>query len=175
MHLLLLNQTEVLNACYRKFAEGRTAWMFGYRLNPISKLPQLHNGVDLAAPIGTALFAPWPAKVKRVWGDNLNGNAILLEHTPPEGIPIVASSYAHLAGYPAEVTLGYELLEGDTFAFLGNTGHSTGPHVHAVFWVRDKNGKLVPTDPLPFLAAVCGFAEIPIHDAGNHPAEGEPT
>ncbi len=95
-----------------------------------------HEGLDLRAHVGTPVFACHPGKVlysgKRIRG---YGNLIVLQH--PSGIVTV---YAHNSRNL--VRTGQVLRQGSRIAFSGNTGRSTGPHLH--FEVRDGTAPVNP-------------------------------
>lgn len=103
----------------------------GYYMRPISggrKSQGLHgyNGVDLAAPIGTPIVASASGKVVISRGSGWNGGYgtyIVIEH--PNGTQTL---YAHNSGNI--VTVGQQVTQGQVIGYMGNTGHSTGPHVH---------------------------------------------
>ena len=98
----------------------------------------LHNGIDLAVPVGTPLYAPQSGKVTVVNEDSRNGRYVVLQHNHG-----VRTTYCHLQR--SEVALGAEVVAGQRFALSGNTGRSTGPHLH---WVVRIAGS--PVDPAAF-------------------------
>ena len=81
---------------------------FGYRIHPIYKTKKLHAGMDFAGPIGTPIYY---------------GKCILIDH----GFNY-QTQYAHLDSY--NVKKGQKVKRGDIIGYMGNTGQSTGPHVH---------------------------------------------
>ena len=92
-----------------------------------------HSGLDIAAPTGTPVKAPLAGKVLLVSDMFLNGTLVAIGHG--DGLTTV---YAHLN--KALVTEGTILKQGDTFAEVGSTGRSTGPHLH---WGVQFNGNKV--------------------------------
>jgi murein DD-endopeptidase MepM/ murein hydrolase activator NlpD len=85
-----------------------------------------HNGVDLAAKVGTSILAsaPGTVAVARSTGWNYGyGKYIVINH--PNGTQTV---YAHLN--TVEVSVGQSVGKGERIAGMGNTGNSTGPHLH---------------------------------------------
>ncbi|MCA0384636.1 MAG: peptidoglycan DD-metalloendopeptidase family protein [Firmicutes bacterium] len=113
--------------------------LFGNRLHPISKEYKMHTGIDVEAPrktpivaaqTGTVVFANWFAGY---------GKAIIMDHGGG-----YTTLYAHLDVIDVEVGKVYK--KGETIALSGNTGYSTGPHLH--FEVR-MNGDYV--DPLTYV------------------------
>lgn len=158
--LLVDNLKTVLDHQLAKFKMGITGWMWGYRLHPIKKTHEFHNGVDLGIVVGTELHCPWKGKLKAKWEDNVNGHAIRVEITDgPENVKEVAC--AHLS-QPTDKNVGDVIEANEVMALSGNTGASTGPHVHYV--MRGADGKSI--DPLPFLLASVGYVELPEHEVG---------
>lgn len=99
---------------------------FGTRriLNNVKKAG--HSGVDYAAPIGTKIFAPADGIVALVHQDMfLSGKTLLINH----GFGLF-SSYSHLN--KITVKEGKKIKRGELIAEIGNTGRSTGPHLHYV-------------------------------------------
>ncbi len=85
-----------------------------------------HNGVDLAAPLGTPVMASGDGRVilAKMGGYNGGyGNMIIIMH---EGN--IQTVYAHLSNI--YVSAGQQVSQGEVIGALGNTGHSTGPHLH---------------------------------------------
>ena len=100
----------------------------------------MHEGIDLAAPPGTPIYA---ASDGIVVGATLNGgygNWIRIDH--PRKLSTV---YGHLSEFALGIKEGAEVSQGDLIGFVGNTGRSTGPHLH--FEIL-RGGKAV--DPLSF-------------------------
>lgn len=98
-----------------------------------------HHGIDISAPIGRVVEATRKGEVKSIGWHDIYGNVVIVDHG--NGLESV---YAHLQGISVKV--GYPLIEGDNIGTCGNTGKSTGPHLH--FEIR-RNGKAI--DPLPYL------------------------
>ena len=107
---------------------------FGYRVSPISGTWKNHAGVDLAAPLGTPVYACKRGTVAYVFkNDKTFGNYVIIQHANN-----LTSVYAHLQG--VSVRQGQEVTTGMQIGTVGTTGASTGPHLH--FEVR-QNGKAV--------------------------------
>jgi murein DD-endopeptidase MepM/ murein hydrolase activator NlpD len=106
---------------------------FGYRWG------RLHAGVDLAAPIGTPIHAADGGTVRYAgWMDGY-GNYTCIQHTAT-----ISTCYGHQSAIGVRV--GQAVRQGQVIGAVGNTGHSTGPHLH--FEVRI-NG--APVDPMGYL------------------------
>ena len=108
---------------------------FGYRTSPISGTWKFHAGIDLAAPIGTEVYACKSGTVAVVGYNSIYGNYIDIRHAGN-----TTSRYAHLS--KTLVKQGQTVSTGGVIGLVGTTGASTGPHLH--FEVRE-NG--TPTDP----------------------------
>ena len=112
---------------------------YGYRKHPISGNNSLHKGVDLSAKEGTNVFAPASAIVKKVWSDSDCGNGLVLQHS--NGFETL---YCHLSG--VTVKEGDNVQAGCLIAKTGNTGKSTGPHLH--YAIKDNGEYIDPTRTL---------------------------
>jgi murein DD-endopeptidase MepM/ murein hydrolase activator NlpD len=113
---------------------------YGYRLDPITGRSSFHTGVDLIAPAGTPVVAAAGGVVSTVGHVHEYGNIVEIDHD--NGL---TSRYAHLSKYL--VKAGDVVLKGQAIAHVGNTGRTTGPHLH--FEVREKG---IPLNPNKFLS-----------------------
>jgi murein DD-endopeptidase MepM/ murein hydrolase activator NlpD len=114
---------------------------FGYRVHPTLHEWKLHTGQDLGAPQGTPIYAAAAGRVTTAGLNGTAGNQIILDH--PGG---VQSVYDHLS--VIGVPVGAQVRAGQLLGRVGNTGRSTGAHLH--FEIR-RHGQ--PIDPVPFLRA----------------------
>ena len=109
---------------------------FGWRIHPISGLRRFHEGIDIAASMGTTIAAAEAGRVIYAgWYDGY-GNYISIDHGGG-----VSTGYGHCSRI--FVAVGQDVARGQAIGAVGSTGNSTGPHLH--FEVRI-NGK--PIDPL---------------------------
>ena len=120
----------VMNKDLKRVASG-----YGMRIDPVYHVRRFHQGMDFTAPIGTEIFATGNATVKFSGWKQGYGNTVILDH----GFGY-ETLYAHL--YKSLVRKGQKVRRSDIIALVGNTGKSTGPHLH--YEVR-LNGK--PIDP----------------------------
>ena len=104
---------------------------FGYRRDPITKRKALHNGLDLKANYEPA-YAMMHGEVIKVGRNKRSGLYVTLRHGD------FTVSYCHL--YQALVTEGYHIRPGTIIAQTGNSGRSTGPHLHLTL---KKDGKYI--------------------------------
>lgn len=103
----------------------------------------LHDGVDLAGPIGTPIYAAADGIVKEAGYTNSGYGAwVLLQHS--DG---TVTRYGHINSWT--VSVGQRVFAGDQIATIGNRGNSTGPHLHFSVLLGGNNA----TDPVPWLAA----------------------
>ena len=100
----------------------------------------MHDGVDLAAPTGTPIFAASDGTVVSSESNGGYGNWIHIEHSER-----LSTVYGHLSAFSSGIGPGVQVKEGQLIGFVGSTGHSTGPHLH---FEIVSNGK--PVDPLSF-------------------------
>lgn len=134
------NQGSSSNAPYYP-VDGKITSYYGYRTHPVTGEKQsFHNGIDMAAPSGTPIVSPESGKVtSQYWGD-AGGNQMIVTHDSG-----YVTGYAHLKGYT--VKKGQSVGKGEVIAQVGNTGHTTGAHLH--FTVRNQKGDRI--DPLLYL------------------------
>ncbi len=104
---------------------------YGYRKDPFTGRIKFHHGVDIFAPRGTPVVAPARGRVYRIRRDRGYGLTLELDHG--NGIH---TFFAHLQS--VRVRRGQQVDRGDTIAFVGNTGRSTGPHLHYEVRVQGK-------------------------------------
>jgi len=149
-------QKEVLLYQLAKIQLGKTAWMFGYRIHPITHVPQRHNGLDLPDDEGVPIYAALPGRVTAVWLDDKygGGNSIVLAHTSTD---IARTGYCHLQKWVDGLAVGDRVESGQQIGFMGKTGQVTGSHLH--FTCRGKDLQWV--DPLPLLCVAAGVVEMP--------------
>jgi len=103
--------------------KGRITSKFGSRTHPITKEIKFHNGIDIAAPVGTKVLAPDSGKIIKCWDHPKGG--ICLAMLSNSGIRY---GFAHLS--MRLVKEGDKVTEGQLIAKSGNSGASTGPHLH---------------------------------------------
>jgi len=96
---------------------------FGMRYHPIKKVRTMHKGIDYKASTGTAVYAPADGVVVAVERRNGSGKFIKISHNFG-----FETSYSHLNKY--KVKVGEYVHKGQKIAESGNTGKSTGPHLH---------------------------------------------
>ena len=119
--------------------EGKVVSGFGWRVHEVLKVKQHHDGIDLDVPEGTVVYASSPGKVYFYGEQPGYGNVLIIEHAKDW-----YTLYGHLSSALAYV--GQYVEAGQRVALSGNTGVSSGPHLH--FEMR--NGEF-PVDPMRYL------------------------
>ena len=116
----------------------RVASGFGMRMHPVYNVPKMHYGIDFTAKTGTDIYATGDGKVERVRKSYSGyGKHIIINH----GFGY-KTLYAHMHAF--SVTQGQQVKRGDIIGQVGNTGTSTGPHLH--YEVIRNNKKIDPTN-----------------------------
>ncbi len=106
---------------------------YGNRIHPILGVQQFHNGVDMAAPGGSAILAAYDGEVVAASYTSTMGNYVMINHGDD-----LYTIYMHAS--KLYVSEGQKVVRGEKIAAVGSTGRSTGNHLH--FSVR-KNGSYV--------------------------------
>lgn len=113
---------------------------FGWRIDPFTGKKAFHEGLDFPSPVGTLVVAAANGVVTESMLHNQYGNMIDIDHGND-----ITTRYAHLS--KLRVKVGDIVKRGQVIGLIGNTGRSTGPHLH--FEVRMRT---VAQDPRKFLA-----------------------
>ena len=119
---------------------ARLSSAFGWRNDPFSGVRRFHAAVDLSAPAGTPIRAAMAGRVSSLGFNPTFGNYLILAHSSG-----FQTMYAHLNSF--SVRQGEQVNQGVQIGTVGNTGYSTGPHLHFAVY---RNGRAV--NPLDFLA-----------------------
>ena len=104
---------------------ARISSNFGMRKHPISGFNKMHKGVDFAAPIGTPVYAGGNGVIEMVGVNGGYGKYIRIRHNNE-----YKTAYAHLNSYRKGISKGVRVNQGEVIGYVGNTGRSTGPHLH---------------------------------------------
>lgn len=137
---------------------------FGWRIHPILKYKRHHNGVDYAVAVGTPVQAvasgkvvfAGPSMIKAANGEPAGGGYIVRIKFK-DRLKDFTASYMHLKKGSIKVAVGDKVEMGDVLALSGNTGESTGPHLHfeiqrgaKYVWTADGSRYL---EPVSFIKA----------------------
>ena len=112
---------------------------FGRRASPWAESSEFHSGIDIGAPIGTEVKTPAPGTVVFAGRQAEFGVTLIIDHGND-----TKSLYGHLS--KLNVTADQKIQRGDLVAFSGNTGRSSGPHLHYEIQVRGQ-----PVNPNTYL------------------------
>ena len=112
---------------------------FGLRSDPFNYGQAYHNGLDIGGKTGDPIYAAADGTVIEADYDSAKGNYIIIRHSPS-----LTTRYLHLS--KIDVENRQHIKKGDPIGKLGNTGRSTGPHLHFDIMKQE-----TPIDPLPML------------------------
>jgi murein DD-endopeptidase MepM/ murein hydrolase activator NlpD len=110
---------------------------FGSRFHPVLGYTRMHKGVDFAVPTGTPVKAAGAGTVQFMGQASGYGNFVMINHANG-----YSTAYGHLSRFAAGMRRGARVRQGQVFAFSGNTGITTGPHLH--YEIRMNNGQINP-------------------------------
>jgi len=125
---------------------------FGWRVHPVTGTRQFHNGADLVfrdvKTEGQPIFAPLAGKVTKNWTDSIGGNSVVVDSG------FVKFGFAHMQNkspYP----VGTIVQKGQLIGYVGNTGRSTGAHLHLTMRLND-----AVVDPMANVPALLAQTQI---------------
>jgi len=119
--------------------EGQVTGSFGERIDPFNGEGAFHSGVDIASSYGHPIVAPADGVVTFTDSMGGYGKTIMIDHG--NGI---STRYGHLSGFA--VTAGQRVQRGDVVGYVGESGRSTGPHLHYEVRIND-----TPVNPYKYL------------------------
>ena len=117
---------------------GRLGDGFGWRIHPVLGDRRFHEGVDYAAPYGSPIAAAGAGVVEIEGYERGYGKYIRVLHDRG-----YETTYAHVASFPPGLKIGDRVRQGETIAYVGSTGLSTGPHLYYEVRINGRN-----VDPL---------------------------
>jgi murein DD-endopeptidase MepM/ murein hydrolase activator NlpD len=124
LHKFLENQQVLLASTPSIWpAKGWLSSRFGYRISPFTGKKEFHRGIDIATRMGAPIVTPADGIVSKIYSDPGYGKVLSVSH----GYGVV-TRYAHLK--KSLVKTGQYVKRGETIALVGNSGRSTGPHLH---------------------------------------------
>ena len=116
---------------------ARLSSRFGMRKHPILGYSKMHRGVDFAARRGTPIMAAGDGRVTFAGRNGSYGKFLEIRH-----LNGFSTRYGHLHKFGKKIKKGTIVKQGETIGFVGNTGRSTGPHLH--YEVKHKNRIINP-------------------------------
>ncbi len=145
-----IRQQEILQALHKQQnrlastpsiwpAQGWVSSDFGYRASPFTGQREFHKGIDISAPEGTPIYAPADGEIISTRDNSTYGLTMVLDHG--RGF---STKYAHMKRFVVDEN--EEVSRGQLIGYVGNTGRSTGPHLH--YEVRINN---VPVNPKKYI------------------------
>ncbi|MCS0501022.1 M23 family metallopeptidase [Ancylobacter mangrovi] len=114
-------------------ADGRLGDGFGWRTHPVLHDRRFHEGVDYAAPYGSPVAAAGAGVVEIIGKEWGYGKYIRIRHDLG-----YETAYAHVSGFPRGLKVGDRVRQGQTIAYVGSTGLSTGPHLYYEVWINGR-------------------------------------
>lgn len=125
-------------------ADGRVISGYGLRHHPILQVKKMHAGIDVLLDKNSPVVAPGDGVVKRISRSPGYGRFLEIEHSEAGYV----TRYAHLNEVMPHLKVGREVKRGEKIALSGNSGRSTGPHLH--YEVHDAEGRSL--NPVHFFA-----------------------
>ncbi len=138
----MIDPGQISSSGWARPSGGYISSHFGPRIHPIYGIARLHAGIDLATPCGRPVYAARSGRVSYSGWLGTSGNFIRVTHE--DGY---TTGYAHLQSGSLYVRLGESVVTGQLIARIGNTGGSTGCHLHL-----ETRRNMVAQDPYPFFA-----------------------
>ena len=142
---------------------GSISSLFGLRNDPINGYIKSHEGIDIAAPYGAAIYAMQDGYVTKSGMRGGYGLAITIDsyYNDVPQVPRVQTTYGHCSVLYAQV--GQFVRRGQIIALVGSTGRSTGPHLHfeVIYLGR-------PVDPIDYLRKLPSYLDYVAKARANH-------
>jgi murein DD-endopeptidase MepM/ murein hydrolase activator NlpD len=143
------------------------------RAIPLRGTLVMHQGIDYAAELGTAVHAAADGVVTGAAPNGGYGNWIEIEHEEK-----LSTLYGHLSSFAPGIVPGVRVQRGDLIGFVGDTGRSTGPHLHFELWSNGKpiNPVTHPSMNPPHLSGgdLVRFREVVGRNLAEAQREGKP-
>jgi len=128
--------------------EGRIMSTFGERSDPFNGEGAFHRGVDISGGYGQAILAPADGLVEETEVRNGYGKTVVLNHGHG-----YSTLFGHMSGFA--VMVGQHVQRGDVIGYVGQSGRSTGPHVHYEVHIND-----VPVNPHKYMRATLNSGDF---------------
>jgi murein DD-endopeptidase MepM/ murein hydrolase activator NlpD len=127
-----MERAYALGEAFNKPVRGRLTSRYGYRRDPITRQRAFHRGIDIANRMGTRVHAAQGGKVVFAGKRYGYGNTVIMEHQ---------FGYKTMYGHLNEIVVkrGQRVKSGQVIGTVGNSGRSTGPHVHFEIWLKNRS------------------------------------
>lgn len=99
---------------------------FGWRLHPLTQKREFHQGLDIKTQSGVSVIAAADGRIAEITEERNFGKTIKIDHE----VLMLTTLYAHLQDYADDLKAGQEVKRGQLIGYVGNTGRSTGAHLH---------------------------------------------
>lgn len=106
---------------------------FGMRFHPLLNQRKLHTGVDWSAPPGSPIMAAGSGVIEEAQYKGQNGNYVRIRHANG-----YQTTYSHMSRFASGTSVGARVKQGQIIGYVGNTGLSTGPHLHFEVMIGDR-------------------------------------
>lgn len=106
---------------------------FGLRFHPLFNDRRMHTGIDWSGPIGTPIVAAGAGVIDEALYKGGNGKYVRIRHANG-----YQTAYSHMSAFARGIEAGAKVRQGQIIGFLGNTGYSTGPHLHFEILVNSR-------------------------------------
>jgi murein DD-endopeptidase MepM/ murein hydrolase activator NlpD len=126
-----MERAYVLGEAFNKPSRGRLTSRYGYRRDPFTGKRAFHRGVDIANRVGTSVYAAQAGRVIFAGPRKGYGQVVIIQHSFG-----YKTLYAHLS--TSAVKRGQSVRSGQVIGKVGNSGRSTGPHVHFEIWLKNR-------------------------------------
>jgi len=113
--------------------EARLTSGFGLRFHPLFNDRRMHTGIDWAGVIGTPIVAAGTGVIEEALYKGGNGKYVRIRHANG-----YQTTYSHMNAFARGIEAGAKVRQGQVIGFLGNTGYSTGPHLHFEILVNSR-------------------------------------
>lgn len=138
----------------KKVIQGVVTSHFGGRVDPIGGVYRIHQGIDISAAVGTPIYSPTDGVVSAIYNHLQGGLTLILRSK----CGVLRYGMCHLSDI--SLVQGDEVAKGDLVALSGNTGRSTGAHLHfsvksAGKWYSEQyvGGKYIDSEPYLLIEA----------------------
>jgi murein DD-endopeptidase MepM/ murein hydrolase activator NlpD len=140
---------------------------YGPRVHPITGKRTFHHGIDIAMPVGTPLTAGADGEIVHKGNNGSGGVTLIIRHANN-----MHTVYYHLQK-PSHLRIGERVTAGQVCALSGNTGASTGPHLH--YELRNSRRWGDTRDPVPYIVKPRTVLDQTIPDIVEPPPPFKPT